>query len=170
MEWNSPLHLILGLTRLAILAAHWDCSIHCVSLQTIFMLSLLLSGAAPQHEGRLLRLPWIGNSPSKTQCCSLLSILCGVLCTWRVVIFQDLSIVKETWSRSIHVRASHCTSLVVLMYMVFWVFKIPYIDPSLVKLFLMNKLPVNGEKTLIFTNATIPKEARKNRPEKDLKI
>lgn len=37
------------------------------SPQTIFMHSLILSGAAPWHEGMLLRLPWMGNSPFKTQ-------------------------------------------------------------------------------------------------------
>lgn len=35
--------------------------------QTIFTCSLILSGAAPWHEWRLHRLPWMRNSPLKTQ-------------------------------------------------------------------------------------------------------
>lgn len=87
MELSSPLQLwVWGWPGQVLLAAHCNhrrekchkhllgrqrcissvCA-HCVSLQPPNYLYTLMSGAAPWHEGRLLRLPWVGNSPFKTQ-------------------------------------------------------------------------------------------------------
>lgn len=57
------------------------------SPQTIFAGPLFLSGAAPQHEGRLLRLPGMGNSKHSF---SPVSTCCGGSWPSKALLFQDL--------------------------------------------------------------------------------